>query len=35
MNTEKYECDTYTDDFEELYETKIWHNTNKLLKKGW
>lgn len=35
MNTETYECETYTDDFEQIYEVKTWQNTNRLLKKGW
>ena len=35
MNTEEYECDFFHDDFESISETKIWKNTNKLLKKGW
>lgn len=34
-NTEEYECDLFNDDFETIYDTKMWSNTNKLLKKGW
>ena len=34
-NTEQYECDLYNDDFESVHDTKVWSNTNKLLKKGW
>lgn len=35
MNTEEYSCDFFEDDLDSISETKLWNNTNKLLKKGW
>lgn len=35
VNSEKYSCQIYNDDLDDVFETMIWENTNKLLKKGW
>lgn len=34
-STSEYECNFYNEDFTLICETKIWSNTNRLLRKGW